>query len=67
MAPFPHDEAEFAADARISWDKQRNCYILEENGREWMWVASVNKWTEAVSEPDFPHQLDRYHAHEPSF
>jgi HIV Tat-specific factor 1 len=47
---FPHDEAEFAQDDRISFSTTDNKYLLvDENNQEWEFNALTKAWAQAVS------------------
>lgn len=49
-APFPRDPEEFGADSRISFSKETDNYVLEdETGEEWEWLSNLSKWVPAVS------------------
>lgn len=46
---FPHTEAEFADDVRVSFDKNSNKWVLEdEDSGEWEWNDKFAKWVPSV-------------------
>lgn len=51
-APFPENPEDFDDDNRISYSKQLQSYLLEdENGEEWEWLQGPAKWSKTVREP----------------
>jgi HIV Tat-specific factor 1 len=47
--PFPHDEADFANDERISFSKLDNAYILEDDdGTTWQFRPELSRWIQTV-------------------
>jgi len=48
-APFPNDPDEFGADTRISFSKEVDNFILEDElGEEWEWHSRTSKWVPTV-------------------
>ncbi|KAF2430541.1 putative nuclear mRNA splicing factor-associated protein [Tothia fuscella] len=59
--PFPHEEAEFGNDDRISFSKLDNKFILEDDdGSEWGFDANIGKWVPVVDEALLQQQQQAY-------
>ena len=47
--PFPTDPDGFDSDDRISYSKESQNYVLEDdNGGEWEWLPKQGKWIPVV-------------------
>ncbi|KAK4508319.1 hypothetical protein PRZ48_002057 [Zasmidium cellare] len=59
--PFPYDQESFGDDERISFSKVANKFILEdENGIEWEWHPTVERWTQTITEEEMKQQAEAY-------
>lgn len=46
---FPQDPDSFPDDPRVSFSKQTQTYILEDDdGNEWEWLPGPQKWSKTV-------------------
>lgn len=46
---FPTSEEAFAADYRISYDRNEKAHVLEDfDGKQYKWISSAQSWQEMV-------------------